>query len=735
MISKPGFQTLPLLQAHRARVEAEFDHYYSHYDPATQPLLDRLNRMLEQNPDDSSYELKTKMYELLCRECPIHLFRESDFFFEISSGRERYTWGGLQSPVGSFLHEGTRHGWLEEYVQSVEEDVQAGRFKGWSPVGFDHHCPGYEKLLKLGLSGIIQQAQQNLDCCTDSRKQEFYRCTIRANQALILLAHRFAREAQRLATEAGTPEEVAHYTGIANAAMRVPEFPPTSFYEALCTVFFYRECVGSLEGIGISTFGLLDQMLNPYYQKDLEQGKITPDDAMQLLTDLLSYTEIRFETRKARHETSTTIEIGGCDRDGNVVYNDVTGLILDAVIQAQAIQTKINCRISKKHPQEYLEKIAMVQLENLPCVMMHNDDVLIPARVRWGQQVEDARRYVGCGCHEVVLAGSEVCTRADSWINLPRLLLDTMEKKESWTRYSDFYQQFLANVRAYHQSIADRKNRGEAQWCDYDPLLLYSSSIDGSLERGLDVTEGGARYNSTSLSMVGAATLIDSLYAIRQLVFQDRTVTMEEFCRVLQNNFRQEEVLRQYILKKLPKHGTNQEEMNCFSAEVLHDLSQVSGQKNARGGLYLPAFYPHDSYRPLGFATGATPDGRKAGVSLSRGVSPSEFVETSSPLDVIHSLKSIDFREFTDSFVTEMNLPRMEQSEQSVDILTAIMRGFLEAEGSSLQFNLIDRDMLIAAKKEPELHKDLVVRVCGYSALFVTLDEQTQDEVIQRAVR
>ena len=161
----------------------------------------------------------------------------------------------------------------------------------------------------------------------------------------------------------------------------------------------------------------------------------------------------------------------------------------------------------------------------------------------------------------------------------------------------------------------------------------------------------------------------------------------------------------------------------------------MSGQTNARGGKYLPAFYPHDLYRNMGHGTGATPDGRRANTPLSRGVSPSEFVETDSPLDVIHSLKPIDFTQFADSFITEVTLPGMEDRERGSQILLAIIEGFLDAEGSSLQFNLIDRDMLLVAQKDPERNKHLLVRVCGYSAVFVYLDAQTQAEVIARAIR
>ena len=723
------------LDTYRALVEEEFEQYYSSFDPCTQPLLAALDQLMEKSPNVSSYERKTRMYELLCAICPVHLFRYCGFFFEIASGRPRSSWGGLQSPVGSYLHEGDRGRWIEEYQQKVRQDNEDRFFWGWSPVGFDHHCPGYDRILNLGLDGIICQAEEKLSACADEKKREFYRCVIRANQALKNLAQRFAEEADRRKAEAETPEEKTHFEKIAAAARRVPAQPAQTFYEGLCAVLFYRECVGSLEGIGFSTFGQLDRMLYPLYKNDLDQGRLTKQEAFGLICQLLLYTETRFDAKHRYWESSTTIELGGCDRAGNVVYNELTELILDAVAALRTIDTKINCRISRKHPRQYLKKLADLQMLGLPTFMMHNDDVLIPARVRQGQAVEDARLYVGGGCHEIVLQGTEVCTRADSWISLPRILLRSMELAGEPDSFDAFYQVFLEDVRAYHEKIAGWKNQSEAYWSEYDPLILYSSTLEGSLEKGRDVTAGGAKYNSTALSMLGTATLIDSLYSIRRIVFEERKCSFREFYSIVASDFGEHEALRCYIVQKLPKHGTNQEELNEFSAKVLQDLSTVSGQTNARGGRYLPAFYPHDIYRGMGHGTGATPDGRRANTPLSRGVSPSEFVETGSPLDVIHSLKPIDFTRFADSFITEVTLPGMEDRDKGGAVLLSIIEGFLDAEGSSLQFNLVDRDMLLAAQKDPERNKHLIVRVCGYSAVFVYLDEQTREEIIARAIR
>ncbi len=733
------FYPLPSLQERRTRVETEFDTYYRSCDKAAGMLVEKLTAMVEANPDGSAMEQKTRLIRLLCEECPVHLFRETDFYFEMDSGRPRYSWGGLYSPAGSFLHNRSAGEWLVPYGQSVKQDIAEGYLQCWNnPVGFDHHCAGYDRILQLGLSGIMAEAETMLQKCTDSEKADFYHAVIETNKSLAALAGRFATEGFRLAEllKNDDPEGAAHYLKIAKTAERVPLYPAKTFYEGLCATLFYRECVGSVEGIGISILGHFDRSLYPLYRDDLAAGRITREEALRLLCDLLLYTDTRFQAHETFRETSTTIEIGGCDREGNVVYNELTELVLSAVYNVRSVNTKINCRISAAHPKAYLEKLAALQLADLPTFMMKNDDVLIPARVRQGQAMEDARLYVGGGCHEIVLMGTEVCTRADTWISMPKLVLDAMEQGVDDGDFARFYQRFLSVVRNYHKRVAERKNTWEKKWSQYDPLPLYSSSLADTLTNGKDATAGGTRYNTTALSMVGCGTMIDSLYTIQTMVYEDKTLTMRQFLQILQDNFGENEVLRQQIVAKLPKYGTHDPVLDTFAGQVMADVSQAaSGLTNGRGGKYMPAFYPHNVFLTLGERLGATPDGRLAGMPLSRGASPSEFIETDSPLNLIRSLEKVDFTAYADSFCAELTLPRLENTEENRKILTAIIEAFLEAGGSSLQINLLDREMLKEAQKYPERYKNLTVRVCGYSAVFIYLGKNIQDEVISRAIR
>ena len=721
------------------RAAEEFDAYYSTYDPCTDELLAAFERIYDERGALSSYELKARNIAYLCDHAPVHVFEHSPFFFEFSSGRARHTWGGLQSHVGSFLHEKTASKWLDPYARELEKDREDGHLHAWNnPVSFDHYALGYDKILSVGFESMIIQAEDALGRAEDEEQRAFLRGSIASVRALMRLAARFAEEARRLAACSDADETRAHYLRVAEAAERVPAKNARTFYEALASIVFCREAIGSLEGIGVSIFGHLDRLLEPYYDADIAAGVMTHEDAKALLHMLLTYTDTRFEVKRGFFETSTTIEIGGCRLDGTPCYNGVTRALLEAVLEGRYVNTKINCRVSSAHPKAYFDEIAAVQAARIPVLVMQNDDAIIAARVKCGQALEDARTYVGGGCHEITLQNTEVCPRADTWINLPRLLLDAMETSGAET-FDAFYADVLETIRRYILRIIAAKNKYERLWHEYDPLPLLSATMTGCLESARDATAGGTKYASTAISLLAPATLIDSLNTIKTLVYDRHETTLRALLALCQTDFEGREAERRFIVQRIPKYGAGSDEVDAFGARVLKDIAALYRDehgalyKNGRGGDYLPAFYAHDIFRPLGRKTIATPDGRRAHAPLSRGCSPSEFIE-STPTDILRAVKAIDFTDYADSFCAEITLPQL-PADRAQPLITALIESFIAAGGSSLQFNLIDRDLLVEAQKAPDEHRDVCVRVCGYSAVFVTLCDEIQDEIVSRAIR
>ncbi len=716
------------------RLEKELSDYYSSENTGTERLLSLIDKSYEEMNRLSPCRRKSALHKLIAENSDIRLFRYFPFWQELPGARDRFDWG-CRSYWGGYFFDKDENNWVSGAKNALKHLWDEGRKAlVWSPVGRDHHCPGYDTVLNKGLLRIISEAAELLEKTDDEQKKDFYASVIESNRALLFLSARFSRKAYELAQNEDDIYARQNLLRIAEASIRVPAYPAESFYEALACIYFIRESYGNFEGLGMSTYGHLDRMLYKYYKNDVEKGALTREEAKFLIRALLSYTDVRFDKANGEHETSTTIVIGGCDRDGNIVYNEVTKIIIEAVKEGRYYGTKILGRVSSKHPREYIEELNSILLEKIPVFVYINDDVVIGAEVKHGKDIHDARLYVGGGCHEIVLSGTEVDTRADAWLNMPQVFLKTLAKRE-YSTFDELYGEFLSDARALHDRVAEARNSGEKYWSRYDPAPLYSSSFESCMQNGRDITAGGAKYNSTTLAMVGVATLVDSLYSIKRLVFNDKRLTCGELSEILNDNFKGNELLRREIIYTLPKHFTNNEELNKFSARVLHDISvTVGGQKNARGGKYYPGFYPHNLYLELGKNTGATPDGRLRGTVFSRGYSPSEFVETKSPLDLILSLEHIDFTDYPESSCLELSLPSMD-GDTGKNALYSIVDVFIKNGGCTLQINMLGREALIQAKENPEEHKDIIVRVCGYSERFYILSDEFKDEIIARAIR
>lgn len=725
----------------------ELAEYYSRPAPGVEDIRREIGDCCQAHKDESSCAKKSFIHEIIAARCSIALFSHFPFFWEVSVGRNRRDWG-LSSPLSTYLKETSAGLWLKPYQRDIQRYVDAALFRGWSPVGYDHHCPGYDVIFEKGLAGLIAGARERLASAEGRAERDFLEAVIRSNQALMGLANRFAGEADRLLAADQDEEGRVNLRRIAAAARRVPANPPETFYEAIALILFIRETYGSLEAFGQSTFGQIDRLLYPYYEADLREGRITREEALALIHALLAFTDAKFGINDGFFsETSTTLVIGGCDRRGTVVFNEITRMVVQACVENRYIGTKIIARVSGKHPDEYFSLLAEFTASCANILVMPNDDVLIPANRRWNKAVGDARLYVGGGCHEMVLANTEVNTRADSWVNLPGLFLRTLappsepsglpEFKSGGASpdFEAFYAACMDNVQRFHNRITALKEQYEKQWNCFDAAPLYSASILDCIENARDLSAGGARYNSISLSMVGAATFVDSLYAVKRIVYDEKRMGLGELWDTLSNDWQGNESLRLYILNRLPRYGTGNPELDGFTKRVLRDLSTMAGQPNGRGGIVSPAFYPHDTFIGFGLETMATPDGRRRGAYLSRGIAPSEFTTVRSVTDSIRSLNTLDLTLFPESMATELTLPLSVSSRQGVDSIAALIKTFAQSGGSTLQINVLDRETLIRARKEPEQYPNLVVRICGYSQTFNSLSDRQKDEVISRTAR
>jgi len=736
----------------RPSFEQEMDAFYATYPVDVTALFRKMDETSARHPEWGPCRRKALIYETAAARCHVHVFRHYPFYYELVSGRNRRQWG--LGGIGSWLLQQDRQRALSEHAAAwADACAERGLSHNYGPVlDLDHHCVGYDNVLRLGLTGLIAQSEQRLERTTDARERDFLEATIIGNRSLIRIAERFAQVAQSMAKEEADPHIVQRLHRIAATARRVPAEPPCTFYEALNSILFMREISGSLEGIGESILGHVDRMLGSYLERDLQAGRITMEEAGDLIQAFLALTDVKFNTRHEPRETSTTVVIGGCDRDGRPVFNDMTRLILEAYDELRLVNPKLNARLSPRHPAEYHHLLAGLAAAGTNVLALFNDDVIIEANSRMGKAVEDCRLYVGGGCQENVLQNTEINSRASVYLNLAHVfLMGFFPQQWEWytaqrgidlrayegaLTFDALRRRFLANLKAVANDHIDVRNGTEKEGWWWNPCPLHSSTMDDCIENARDMMAGGTRYAGASVSLIGVGTLLDSLYAVKQLVFDDRHVTLRELGDILEADFEGYERLRQYMVRRVPKYGRDNETMGAFSAELFADLARVtSGRPNTRGGRYEASLFVYRAFVRMGTQTSATPDGRRAGEPLSPGMSPSPLAlgDSTSIGTLLSAVQPLDLTAYPVVAVLDMKLPWASAGLRP-EVIVPVIRRFLDVGGSVLQLNVVDPVALQEARAHPERHADLVVRVSGYSARFTTLPVELQDEIIARAM-
>ena len=700
-------------------------------------------------PGADAFARKAMIYKAAAEHCEVRLFPACPLFGEVVTGRERNSvTGGFppQPGLGSWLmrrdpeFERAFRAWREPYNAS-------GVFEGVMFTDAAHHYADCERVMRLGFEAIRGEALRRGGA--SSRARSFLDGVAAACECACRITERFAERAEEMRME--EPDEAFRHNlaMIARAARRVPRHPAESFHEALCVIWFVRELCNALEGFGFAVLGHVDRLLIPYYERDLAAGRIDREEAKELIACFLAMTDARWDLTDLPGGTNAAVIIGGCDEGGRAVFNEVTSMVLEVMCEQPLSNPKIQARFSKAHPPEYFDLVGKLAQKGGNVLSIFNDDVVIAAHVAQGKAPEDCNLYLAGGCQEIVVHG-EVNCRAFVYVNLPQLLTAQLMADDFaflWAEgappvpldsapdFDRFFERFEGNLALMLQSLASCFNRFEGRWRTYNPCPLFSATMPGCVENGLDASEGGAKYNPSSFGMAGLGTLIDSLYAIKVLVYDRRRLGLEQFIDIVRRNFEGEEALRQEIVNRLPKFGQDDPDIAAFAERVLSCVGRgARGMVNGHGGRYECSLFSFYSYAALGDRTGTTPDGRLAGRPLSRGVNPSESSRGIDAATLLSAQRAMDYRGAPGGAVVYMDLPLSRQVADG-SLYASVIRYFLENGGSMLDFNLVSREELLEAKCDPENHRNLIVRVCGYSAPFYSLSGQMQDEIIGRAQR
>ncbi len=620
--------------------------------------------------------------------------------------------------------------------------------------GQGHVIPGYRRVLKIGFEGIEKMAAEGIanlketDEDYDQRK-DFYESVQVAARAVREYSNRYATLAIEMAENASETRK-AELLEIAERARRVPALPPRTFMEALQSIWMTNVVMEMSYGEGnIFSQGRVDQYLYPYYAADLAEGRITYKEALEAIEEYL----VKLSSVVIAGQNNITI--GGLDKSGYDATNEISYLFLEAIANVKSLLNTLSIRISSKTPRSFLKRVCET-FRYTAGMGIHNDEILVPQLQDTGYSLEDARDYSIVGCVEPTGTGNDFSYTAGNGIwfsivfnmalNEGRTLLSgtqTVGAKtpppSSFTSFEDVKKAFVDQLSNAIDLAVEKAELKDKAYADYMPSPLLSSTIEGCLESGMDATRNGARYNNRPMGAQGLATVTNSLAAIRWAVFEEKIVTMEELVKHMNKNFKGAEVLREKLRNKAPKYGNGDEktdELAKWVATTLCDITRKHKSKSS-GGIYHPCLVSAAGTQVTeGKMLGATADGRLYGEPVANGISPANGTEKNG---VTMALRSVAYAtaepHLTNGVAMNIRLnPSLLQTDEGLDHLTSIVKAYLESGGRELQINPISSEVLKDAQVHPENYPDLSVKVTGYSARFVEITKELQDDIIARTV-
>lgn len=637
--------------------------------------------------------------------------------------------------------------------------------------GDAHLAVDYQKLLKIGLIGYKKRVQtilENLDLCVPENidKYQFYKAVLLVIEAVHTFAKRFSALAKEKAMllEGKRKEELLK---ISRICQNVPYQPAKSFYEAMQSVWFIQ-LILQIESNGHSlSYGRLDQYMYPYLKHDLEQGLINENQAVELLTNLWIKTLTINKVRSQAHTFSSAgspmyqnVTIGGQTTDHQDASNLLSFLVLKSVAQTKLPQPNLTVRYHANIDPKFFDEAIEVMKLGTGMPAFNNDEVIIPSFIEKGVKEEDAYNYSAIGCVETAVPGKwgYRCTGM-SYMNFPRILLIAMNNGVDMTTGKRFVSEcgYFTEMQSYEQLVQawDKVVRELTRMSvivenaidlasERDvPDILCSTLTEDCIGRGKTIKEGGAVYDFISGLQVGIANMADSLAAIKKLVFDEQKITKQQLWEALVDNFESEESQRiqTMLLEDAPKYGNDDDEVDQLVVEAYESyIDEMKKYPNTRcgrgpiGGIRYAGTSSISANVGQGSGTMATPDGRKAHTPLAEGCSPSHSQDKHGPTAVFKTVSKLPTHEITGGVLLNQKVtPQMLASEENKQKLKMMIRTFFNRlKGYHVQYNVVSKETLIDAQIHPEKHKDLIVRVAGYSAFFNILSKATQDDIIGR---
>lgn len=593
-----------------------------------------------------------------------------------------------------------------------------------------HFQPDYETMLSVGAGGLLDRIRGYLAALRpDDSRRDFYLACETTMLGFIDYIRRMAAACE--ANAAAKPAERAHWTKMAGVCANIALEPPRTFHEALQLMQFILFAAWVGEDHGLTSFGRMDQTLHPFYRRDVEAGVITPQEVFELVCDAYIQNNRMYPAGGA-----IAVIVGGSDAEGSDLTNPLTYLCLAAREATRLVYPTVAVAWHRDSPRELMDFAVRMLAGGVGDPAFFNDELIAAGLQAHGASRVDSHNFMNSTCVEMKLVGSSNIWVTAPYFNCPAHLLEVMRQAGEGGEPADFAA-FCAKLRDRFAEVVAEAARGmEETWKRRAQTGLQpfaSCVIHDCLERGLDYDQGGARYNWVENSFVGLANLVDGLLVIKTLVYERKELTLSEFHRVLRDDYRGHEALLGKALNGVAKYGNDHEEADRLAGEWTRFLMDTTENNTVGGHRYVPGFFCWVMHERLGAQTGATPDGRRAGKPFADGAGPAQGRERSGPTSSVLSTTSWPHLRAMGGVVHNLKFaPRIFADQDGRDGAKAVIETYLKRGGLEIQVNVVSLEELKEARRHPELHPDLIVRVAGYSDYFANLSANMQEEVITR---
>ena len=633
--------------------------------------------------------------------------------------------------------------------ESIEAS-KAGLFTIGAPgTGIGHVIVNYENVLRKGLLRIIDEIEGEKGNYHDAVRTEII--------AVLRFAERFSNLASHLAKKETDEDRKGELLEIARICKKVPAEPAGSFHEAIQSFWFIHLLIQTeSNGHSMST-GRFDQYMFPFYNEDIKNNRIDEEAALELLellwvkmTSLIKIRNEYYSIAFAGHPMFQNLTIGGQNADGTDATNDLTRLILQATANIRVTQPSVSFRWHKNTPEDVKLQVVDVISKGLGMPGLFNDDAIIPMMIEKGTDSSEVHEYSVLGCVEPIIGGKSDPRQNIGYVNLPKILEITLNNgkdpktgelvgretgdPQSFKSFDELWLAFEEQIDYTIEmlTLADRVAAGVL--AENTPTPFISSLLDGCNESGKTMQEGGAVYNSGGIMGVGIAIVADSLEVLRKYIFEEKELSMDDLLQILANDYEGHEELRVRVENDPSKYGNDIERVDILARDTGRAFcNSIQSRMTTRNGPYHGALFSVSMYIPQGEVLGATPDGRKAGYMISDGVSPTQNRDVNGPTAAMKSVARLDHTLCYNGTLYNMKFtPDFFDTESRRKKFISMVDAYFGMGGFHVQYNVVSRETLEDAKVNPMQHRDLIVRVAGYSAYFIELDPFVQDEVIAR---